>query len=68
MLYKLLKHVPHEIVMLLHKLLLLLQLLAITVQVLLDLLLAHVLEDTLHVLVTGRSGELGERHHAQLTL
>jgi hypothetical protein len=52
---------------LLHEPLLLLKFLAVAVQVLLYLLLAHVLKDALHLLVAGGSGELGEGDYAELT-
>lgn len=65
-LYELLQHFPHKLIVLLHKAFFLLQLFAVAIQVLLYLLLAHVFEDALHLLVGGRGWELGEGNHAEL--
>lgn len=63
MLDELSKDLPHEVIMFLHELFLLLKLLVVLVHIVLHLLLAHALEDPFHILVILRGWELGEGNY-----
>lgn len=63
MFYELGKDLPHEFVMFLHELFLLFKLLVVLVHIVFQLLFAHILKDSFHVLVIPWGWELRKRNY-----